>query len=359
MQEVLLPLLSFPLSSWTKKPRLLSLTLAVTYRCQSRCLTCQTWQRPFKKELLPPDYLPFFQTVKNDLVHLSLTGGEPFLSPHLYPLVDLAVRSLPHLTWISLSTNGFLTEKIQQIVPQILKIYPRRLSLEISLDGQEGLHDRIRGLKGSYCQALKTFQFLKQLSQTSPRLTVFFSYTFSRFNLGCFPRLLLDLNQEFPVSLEDFSFNLEQTGFYYQRTAPFSWKQKQINSLKKDLDFILKKSRLQLKRNLFGFGKILFQRFYLKNLPLFLKNPRHLILPCAAGSQTLFLDPYGDLYPCLVWNEKLGNIKTLNFDKLWVLRKLKIIRQKIKLGQCPICFTPCQVQISYLSQLPLSLFKTL
>ena len=49
------------------------------------------------------------------------------------------------------------------------------------------------------------------------------------------------------------------------------------------------------------------------------KNPKRKI-KCYAGTHSFFLDPYGDIFPCIMLNKKIGNIKE-GFDKVWLSKE--------------------------------------
>lgn len=345
-----------------RTPKPMSLTMAVTYRCQSRCQICRTWQfyqkhpNSAREELLPQDYLPLFESLKNDLVHLGLTGGEPFLKDQLVELISYAARKLKKLRWISIGTNGFESKKIIDMTTKILNIYSHRLSIEISLDGQEKIHDQIRGVKGGYKKALEAYRELQKIAQTNPRLNIFFSYTISPLNAGNFGAFFRNIHEDLGIGIERFSINFTGRGFFYHQDRSFALDKLDGKKLVKDVEFIIKQNQRAIKTNFFSTGKSLFQRFYVKNIPLFLQNPSKMILPCSAVSETFFLDPYGNLYPCLTWEKKLGNIKNLAFDKFWSSPNLKKIREDVRKGRCPVCFIPCVFQFSFLNKLPFSLF---
>lgn len=344
-------------------PKPFSLTLAVTYRCQSRCLTCRIWEiyqkdkEKAKKEFNYKDYLPLFTSLQNNLIHLGITGGEPFLKEDLEKLIALASEKLNKLSWISITSNGFASQKIIAKTKKILKVYPGNLSLEISLDGNEQLHDQIRGLPGSYEKALRTYAKLNALTKKNSRLRVSFSYTISSLNLGQFDQFYSALKKDLNLGLEKVGINFEHFGLLYQRKGNLKLSQEGQEKLKKDIDFILKKTRFKLTFDFFRWGKAIFKRFYLTNLPYFGQNPQRMILPCVAASSSFFIDPYGDIYPCTIWEKNLGNIKTLDLEKFWSSSVVKETQKAIKKQKCPICFTPCEAQIAFISNLPFSLFK--
>jgi MoaA/NifB/PqqE/SkfB family radical SAM enzyme len=63
--------------------------VAVTYRCNSRCVMCYTWQHPSKREeeIKAKD----LETLPQ-MVRLNITGGEPFLREDLSDILDVVKR---------------------------------------------------------------------------------------------------------------------------------------------------------------------------------------------------------------------------------------------------------------------------
>jgi MoaA/NifB/PqqE/SkfB family radical SAM enzyme len=80
--------------------------------------------------------------------YLHITGGEPFLWPHVFDLLDCAIGAGYQMFFIN--TNGSL---ITQHIARRLSGFGGRTTLSISLQGPEDLHDRIRG-RGSYQKAV-------------------------------------------------------------------------------------------------------------------------------------------------------------------------------------------------------------
>nr|WP_317378749.1 radical SAM protein [uncultured Faecalimonas sp.] len=61
---------------------------------------------------------------------------------------------------------------------------------------------------------------------------------------------------------------------------------------------------------------------------------------CCEARYSLFIDSYGDVYPCNLWFHKIGNIKDDKIEELWNCEFLKKIKQ-IKWKDLPIC-SNCQ-----------------
>ena len=88
------------------------------------------------------------------LNHIKLTGGEPFLHPHLFGFLECFSRNGLSL---SFETNGTLLTK--PIVNRLKEYKLRQIS--ISLDGSTPeVHERIRGAKGCFDEAIKGIRLL-------------------------------------------------------------------------------------------------------------------------------------------------------------------------------------------------------
>lgn len=86
---------------------------------------------------------------------VTITGGEPFLYPHIYALIEEVLKRGKH---IYLCTNALLLEKALDI----MKPHPN-FTLNIHLDGLEETHDRILERKGTFKIAIEAIRKAKKL----------------------------------------------------------------------------------------------------------------------------------------------------------------------------------------------------
>jgi radical SAM protein with 4Fe4S-binding SPASM domain len=92
-------------------------------------------------------------------VHLALTGGEPFASRNLFPLLSyIQDKYLEEEVYVQILTNGTL---ITEDHARTLKSsYPMVRGVQVSLDGvHQETHERIRGA-GTYRKALRAWELL-------------------------------------------------------------------------------------------------------------------------------------------------------------------------------------------------------
>jgi hopanoid biosynthesis associated radical SAM protein HpnH len=86
---------------------------------------------------------------------VTITGGEPFLYPHIFDLIEGVLQRGKH---IYLCTNGLLLEKVLDK----MKPHPN-FTLNVHMDGQEQTHDRILERKGAFKAAIEGIKKAKKL----------------------------------------------------------------------------------------------------------------------------------------------------------------------------------------------------
>ena len=107
-------------------PRLfpLNLTVSVSYRCNSRCKTCNVYERKVKEFSLE-EFDRAFQSIGSAPYWVTISGGEPFLRNDLPGIVESAVEYLkPSI--IHLPTNAIATDRILSHTEKILEMLKDR-----------------------------------------------------------------------------------------------------------------------------------------------------------------------------------------------------------------------------------------
>ena len=131
----------------------------ITHECNLRCSHC--YQEDYSAEKSYPELeMIFFQyhdfcCKYNFKGHINFTGGEPFLSENLFPLLDLCEK---YGYTFGILTNGTL---LNQDIADILSKYNNLCFVQVSIDGIRETHDMIRG-KGSFDLAFSGLKFLKK-----------------------------------------------------------------------------------------------------------------------------------------------------------------------------------------------------
>src|SRR5205085_1743252 len=118
-----------------REPRLGTLILFVTSRCNAKCETCFYWQ-----ELNQPGDMTFAQIERvaqtmPPITDLWLSGGEPTLRRDLVEIIDLFVQH-NGVRRIIIPTNALIKAHVYEVVERALSRNPQiDLYLNIALDG--------------------------------------------------------------------------------------------------------------------------------------------------------------------------------------------------------------------------------
>jgi radical SAM protein with 4Fe4S-binding SPASM domain len=310
---------------------------AVTYKCDSRCKTCNIWKtpNPEKGQLSLQEIQGFLELnyeYLQNIKSVQLTGGEAFLREDLGKIACLISEELPKCAiWIP--TNGFRPEVITDAVADILDKDVTWLGVSVSVDGIGDTHDYMRGVDGSFDKCLETLTSLSHLRLEYPNLHLSIGMTVTPINY----HQILDvygLSKDFTF---EFSLRPEhQSDFYYGN--------QQENSLKPNLDELWIIFRILARdiRERQGLRKSLTLIRYLKGTMEYIREPRNRTMKCTAGTHSIFLNPYGDVYPCIINNSKLGNIRTSSLREILSGPRAKAVRKEISILSCPLCWVECE-----------------
>lgn len=340
---------SILLSNLIPLPAPYKITFALTYRCNSRCRTCNIWKREAMEELELPPIERFF-AANPELSWIDLTGGEPFLRRDFVSICEAAVRLCPNLYLLHFPTNGLLPDRIVEGVQKILESPLPRLIVTVSIDGPPALHDSLRGGARFFLRAVETLRRLREVRD--PRFQVFAGMTLSRDNFRAIDETLAAIAAEVPgFSAAELHLNLAQTSahFYGNLEMDISFQSQALEEIQRFTH--LRGNRLD--------GVALLEHAYLRLAEQFVKT-RRTPLPCAALHASCFIDPEGRIYPCNADPEIVGTLKDVDFSlaRVWQSENAKAIRARIQRGECPHCWTPCEAYQTLFAHLPRT-FSTL
>lgn len=305
-------------------------TFNITYECNSRCKTCGIWKTYIKnpelrkKELDLSGINHIFQEIPEPL-WLTLSGGEPVLRDDILDICQLAHTHFPNLYGIGILTNGLLPEQFIHFIKEILDIGFNSVKASVSIDGVGNAHDRMRGVRGSYEKALKTYVMLKDIAKENSKLSIVISRTVSSMNAGT-------LNLVDSEAINDLYLSIAQNGIAFSN-LDYEFKMNK-EAILSDLDFLLQNADFQ------GVYKKI-KKVFTKKCKSFIEEPR-MILPCSALIASCLVDPYGNIYPCTIWDRKIGNLQESSFNDIWNSDRAKETRELIKQEMCPICWSGCE-----------------
>ncbi len=283
--------------------------LAVTYRCNSRCTMCDIWKLKEIREL----GLEYYKKIPASLRDINVSGGEPFLRQDIVELVKILHETCPKAR-IVISSNGYLTDLIEDKMREILKFAPNT-GVGISIDGIGEMHDKIRGIPGGFNLSVKTVKTLREkLGMSNLRL----AFTISKQNIEHLGKVY-DLSRELGVQ---FTLALAQSSEFF-----FGGKQvvegPDDKALQEQFVYLI---RQELKS---WQPKRWVRAYFAKSLFDFARTGKQ-VLPSRAAIDFFFLDPFGNVYPSVVHNAVMGNLEQNNFSEIWNSPAAESAREKVK-----------------------------
>lgn len=176
-----------------------SLVLEITHACNYNCRHCYRWTDGCKeysdRPLTIRQTLDLLENVVRDtgVSLISLSGGEPLLSPHIFEIIDfLNDRNIA----VNLITNGSLLDDraIARLASDKVSAYEIPL-----LSGSAQIHDILSGVDGAFDRATLAIAKLKAARQTV--ITVFVA---TKINL---PELEATFNLAIALDVDGIMFN--------------------------------------------------------------------------------------------------------------------------------------------------------
>ncbi|MFC1596074.1 radical SAM protein [Candidatus Margulisiibacteriota bacterium] len=242
---------------------------------------------------------------------VNITGGEPFVRTDV---ADIVEALLPRAKRIVISTNGYFTERIVELV----KRFPQ-VGIRISIEGLQEANDAIRGILDGYNRGLKTLYALREMGIKD----IGFGMTIQRLNardLIKLYQLSCELGYEFATAA------LHNSHYFHKLDNSFSEEDKQviIPEIEQLIAQLLKSNS----------PKKWFRAYFNHGLINYIKGNKRL-LPCEMGTDGFFLDPVGDVLACNGMDTKMsmGNLKQSSFEEIWISEQAQKVRAAVK--NCP------------------------
>ncbi len=314
------------------QPRLLpfSLVISVSFRCNSKCRTCDVWRKP-NDDLTLDEWTRVFQRIGRGPVYLTFTGGEPFLRQDL---ADIVVSAYKHCrpAYVTIPTNGILTQRIAEGVARMCEQAPdASIGINLSLDGIGPEHDEIRMVPGNWDRAMTTWRELQELKKRHSNLLLSVHTVISRLNVKRFREIFAGLQPLVPDSyiteVAEERVELDTMGWDITPAAP---------DYEPIADFLSEQARKTPARGLARVTQTFRAHYY--QLAKRILCERRQVIPCHAGWASGHIAPNGDVWTCCIRAEPVGNLRQTGYDlrPIWheQVGTLKRLRQSIAAGEC-------------------------
>jgi radical SAM protein with 4Fe4S-binding SPASM domain len=270
---------------------------------------CNVWQHPTTvTEEFKPELLEKFPA----LAFCNITGGEPFLREDINEIVSIAKKKAKRVV---ISTNGFFTDRILEVARKNPEI-----GVRISIEGLPAANDELRGIKDGFDHGLRTLLGLQRMGLKD----IGFGITISDRNA----KDMLELYQLAKAMKVEFATAAVHNSYYFHISNNKITKVDEVKACFEDLiEELLKTNRI----------KNWFRAYFNHGLINYIQgNPR--LLPCGAGHDMFFMDPWGEIRPCNGMEEgnpmsSFGNLNRQSFEEIWNSNKATKIREHVR--NCP------------------------
>lgn len=327
------------------------LILFVSNKCWMKCRHCwfsEEWKCDnIKEDSLSFEELNNLSGSVNKLLFLSITGGEAFGRNDIEEVVKLFTRKGKTGRY-QIPTSGFLTSQILSKTENILLQNPGiPFRVDVSLDGNEEVHDRIRNLKGSFSGAVETIKELNKLKKK-----------FSYFDVGVITTIS-GFNQEIIEEISEIINTVHSDGEWMVNLVRGKTRDTEAGDV--ELDNYNKAQSIinnRIKNRSYKGHSGHFSAKWLsaknsvrrKVISEIVQNKKE-GGACSAGSIAGVIYADGSVYPCELLSSSFGNLRDYDFnlEKLWNSKTAIDIRNRIQETHC-ICTQECFLSTNFLIQ---------
>ncbi|MBI5529748.1 MAG: radical SAM protein [Deltaproteobacteria bacterium] len=281
-----------------RKPTLRGVEFAITYRCQCRCSHClkDTLIDAGRAELNPAEIGRAVRGMANvGLLFCNLTGGEALLRQDFYEIVG-ACR--PRKLFVTLASNG---KDVDRAKVRRLKAAGIRM-VTFSLDSAEATaHDKGRGCDGVFADVVTGVEACR-----AEGIPVFINAIATHENvssgdLNALTRLVAGWDALLTINLPYL------VGSWHGRT-----------------DLLLDEDEMARVREIMELPHVRWEG-----------SSNYLTEGCPAGTEKVYVTPYGDVMPCAAIHASYGNVREEPFETIY----LRMRRTPIFCGANGPCLT--------------------
>ena len=284
----------------------ISVVWEITNNCNFKCPHCRAYEKlTVDDEQIENKIID--ELIKNDILTVNISGGEPLLNPRVFEIIQKLSNAN---IYVGISTNGWLyKEKRKKLLEAGLKF------IQVSLDGDKMLHEKFRGVEGSYERAVDT---LKQAKKDG---------LFTQMNVTITSENLKTLEWNYNKALE---IGVDKILYRRVVSAGKAVENNYIIPNKKEyIDTIQKLIKLDNSKLIVAVDDPII--YAIQDIESDEK------LGCAAGIKSVGISSKGDIYPCIFLREKLGNIMKDNLSELWQNNEILNKLRNKDINECESC----------------------
>ncbi len=225
--------------------------------------------------------------------------------------------------------------------------------VNLSLDGVGEKHDAVRGIKGTFERAMRTFAGLKEVQSHYTNLTLGVHTVLSTYNVDEFDAVYAFVRDELkPDSfISEIAEERVELGTVGMNITP---------SIERYRPVIERLQDGMRNAEFDGVSRVTqaFRDQYYDLVKRVLVERRQ-VIPCLAGVASAQIAPNGDVWPCCVRAQSIGNLREHRYDfkATWTTHRAHELRRSIKDGECycplanasytnMLCYTPTVARVA-------------
>jgi radical SAM protein with 4Fe4S-binding SPASM domain len=307
---------------WKRRP--VHLTFFLTRKCNAHCPFCFYLKSPDNPKTAAPelslDEIERISRSLGRLLWLAFSGGEVYLRKDLVEISKVFYdRNRPAI--MLYPSNGLLPDLIREQTERIAAHCRNSVVVvKLSLDGVGTDHDTLRNTRGNFDKTMQTYTLLQGLLDAYPN-----------FELG-FNTVLTAQNQDKAEEIVDFVGGLDKRvthtiSMVRGNLLDNGYKQVDPENYRRATEMLATRLRERTSgihrfrgARLKAAQDVLQRRFIHRTL-----IGRDRPLPCYAGKLNLVLTESGEIYPCEILAQSLGNVRDYDYDIMQVARTEKAV----------------------------------
>lgn len=228
-------------------------------------------------------------------------------------------------------TNGYNTKLILQKIKNIINLLPYNVTLilNFSLDGNEKIHNFIRGNNSAFQNLMNTLNELTA-KNNAKNVVVGVNTTISKFNIQKI-QAITDIVTT--LNVDSYIAELAQDRKEFKLEKPMDIILKKDEAVKaiRHLKKFLKNRKQKGTAKFLQSARLEYYDIVIKTL-LYNKP----VLTCFAGYASAYVNYNGEVWVCSVKGGNMGNLRNneYNFQKIWHSAKAQKIRKTINTKNC-------------------------
>jgi radical SAM protein with 4Fe4S-binding SPASM domain len=319
--------------------------LEITHKCNLRCPYCYVGEHASKNEMTTQNIFDIIDQIPPYAL-ITLVGGEPLIRPDFLDIFEHAAAKAK----VNVTSNGMLLN--EKILNSFIK--NNLLLLSVSLDGWGETHDKNRACSGAFD---KTYANLELVASKKKRPLTEIKSVMLENNLDDLPKLYKMCDE---MKFDFFSISFVRnnslkmhaclretfTPEFYTQEYPLEpyFDMEHFRQIHNELISLSKKSKTLLRWSPKFSPRVPFsqiENFWKKSdAPI-----SQIYKPCMMPYSNMFINPQGDVYPCL--SVKTGNIIGKKISDVHNTPAAKCFRKNLKSSKvfnaCQLCceLVPC------------------